>query len=718
MMRTRSPARVWLAPGSVLGLALAFAIVMPGHAAFAATPPSGALEDDLVKVEAGVTHVQDLATAIRQQTAAGEDVYGTKRALDRYQDAVVRFMLEDYQPAAEAFFALVTTRALDGIGLGWDAEWYLAESLFFLGNDDLAVAAYQEIAADPKHPFREDGVRRLLEIYSRDADAARFDDLYTREILRGKVQPTDVILYSVGRAFHTKGDRVKSKGYFNEIAAESPYWARAQYQLGAMLVEEGTEPSMRDAVVVFSRLGAFEAVTFEDMRVVDLAWLAVGRIFEHQSEWRDAAEAYSKVGDDSAYAPDKLREIAWVYIQAKDYPAASAAVDVFLERFPNHAYAAELRLVQGHLQFQQAQWDRALTSYQSVVADYTPVREKFTTLSRPEADANALFNDLLGDDADGVWAPKDPEALPPFAVALLVEDPQFSRALNMYRDLQKQEAAIVASEAIIASLTPALGGSADTSAVTSARYSVLSAQVTGINQGIALLDVETRWLALANAPSGRLAEARANLDALRGRIAQAAATVDMAGPRNSVTTDATQAAVLDNIEKPSTLELGGIEADLERVRKEIRALRAPSGIDADMDPTSTRLDAQHATLSAAITRVREVGSSIASLKATDLERLRATFREQVDAVQSERAELDARYATIRDLAVAVARNDFARLSGEFLDSILGADMGIVNVHWSRWVADGDEQKAVTEERNDAVSEVEAQYQYLQRGVTK
>src|SRR4029079_11484035 len=101
--------------------------------ALAATPPSGALEEDLVRAEAGVALVQDLATAIRQQTAAGEDVYGTKRALDRYQDAVVRFMLEDYQPAAEAFFALVTTRALDQIGLGWDAEWYLAESLFFLG---------------------------------------------------------------------------------------------------------------------------------------------------------------------------------------------------------------------------------------------------------------------------------------------------------------------------------------------------------------------------------------------------------------------------------------------------------------------------------------------------------------------------------------------------------------------------------------------------------
>lgn len=706
MKLPRSVARHWQASGVVVGLSLVGAVAM------AAPPPAGALEDDLARAEQGVANVQDRATAIRQQTAAGEDVYGTKRALDRYQDAVVRFMLEDYQPAAEAFFALVTTRSLDSLGLGWDAEWYLAESLFFLGNDDLAVSAYESLAADRQHPFREDAVRRLLEIFSRDQESVRFEELYTREILRGRVQPTDVILYSVGRAFHTKGDKVKAKSYFNEIAPESPYWARAQYQLGAMLVEEGTEPALRDAVVVFSRLGAFAAVTFEDQRVVDLSWLAVGRIYEHEGEWRDAAEAYAKVSDDSAYGPDKLREIAWVYIQAKDYPSASAAVDGFLERFSGHAYAAELRLVQGHLQFQQAQWDRALTSYQAVVAEYTPVRERFAALSRPEADANALFVDLVGDSTDGVWAPKDQDALPAFAVALLVEDPQFSRSLSMYRDLQKQEEAIVASEAIIASLRPALGGSADTTAVASARYGVLTAQVDGVNHALDLLDVEARWLALAGAPPARLASARTSLDALRVRVQAAAQTVERAGPEAAGTSSTT---ALEAIEKSSSLELGGIENDLVRLRKEIRSLRAPAGIDPDMDPTSARLDAQHGTLEGAITRIRDVGASIATLKSTDLERLRQTFREQVDAVQAERVELDARYAAIRDLAVAVAQDDFARLSAQFADSILGADMGLVNVHWSRWVADGDEQKAITEERNDAVSDVEEQYQYLQRG---
>ena len=84
------------------------------------------------------------------------------------------FLVGDYAMAAEGFFSLVTLAALTDAGLHRDAEWYLAESLFQMGNSSTAEARYLVIAQDDTHPFRDDAVRRLLELYALTGQTEQF----------------------------------------------------------------------------------------------------------------------------------------------------------------------------------------------------------------------------------------------------------------------------------------------------------------------------------------------------------------------------------------------------------------------------------------------------------------------------------------------------------------------------------------------------------------
>jgi hypothetical protein len=46
--------------------------------------------------------------------------------------------------------------------------------------------------------------------------------------------------------------------------------------------------------------------------------------------------------------------------------------------------------------------------------------------------------------------------------------------------------------------------------------------------------------------------------------------------------------------------------------------------------------------------------------------------------------------------------------------VLGADMGMVNVHWSQWVETGERREQLVAERSDLVRELEQRFAYLRQ----
>ena len=90
-------------------------------AAAHAAPPDPA--DPMTEVRRGVEDIERRIDAVALKARELEQVVGPaggrlseSDAIERFQDAVFHYLIGEYQPAAEAFVVLVSTRAMDGGG--------------------------------------------------------------------------------------------------------------------------------------------------------------------------------------------------------------------------------------------------------------------------------------------------------------------------------------------------------------------------------------------------------------------------------------------------------------------------------------------------------------------------------------------------------------------------------------------------------------------------
>jgi TolA-binding protein/predicted nucleic acid-binding Zn-ribbon protein len=725
-------------------------------------------------LEAEVDDVVDTAKGLEMEVAPGRARLNDAMVLQRYQDAVYLFLIGEHDSAAEAFFALVTTRALDGLGLHSDAEWYLAESLMEMGASEVAEGTYVTIAGDSDNPFREDAVRRLLEIYSQEDESGRFDTLYEEEILRGRVAPSDLILYAVAKAFHTKGEYAKAKSYFLELNFGSAFFTRAQYFLGAMLVQEGEEVSLRQAIPIFKRIAEIDATTQVDQQVADLALLALARIHYEFGELQDAVSFYGLVGGNSGLLDQKLHELVWTFIKQQEYQQALDAVDIFLLAYPEHRYASDLQLIRGHLLFRQADYDEAQEAYESVAADYAPVRDRFARMARAATDSTAYFEEVLELDQADLYAPKGADELPAYAVALMLADKGFARALHAYEELKGQDTSLAASEKLVEELSDALGSSRNGVDLVAMRRRVMEAYGYSVLRQAEVLVLELGWLA-DNYDSERavLLDIRQRASVLAGDIE---AAVDGAGRRARavgdaeaalVDLDAEEASLRERLDAARTalveqrdtadgevlLDLARETADLEvkvsglterrassrrqlasatrendvmsqvkgrtsDLLRELKIAKATGGIETDADPIGARIDALYFSVDQAMERLMRVEGMLGTEEDTELFRIRATFEREASAVAQQREDLTSTAAAAEMLSVALVRENFERLEQSFAESVLGAEQGLVNVAWSQWVEITDERERVSSERYAVITELERRFEYLSQKMSQ
>ncbi|MCB9662670.1 MAG: hypothetical protein H6732_01025 [Alphaproteobacteria bacterium] len=719
-------------PGPVLALSLL--VALGGQRAFAAPDPG--LETALADVESAIDAVSERSRGVEQRVGAGGGAsIDEADALVRYQQAVYAHLIGSSEQAAERLFVLVRSGALGSPALAGGGEWYLAESLRDIDYLEMSAEVYEKIRAAPGHPMREDAVRRLLQVYARDGEPERFDDVFQSEIVKGGVEATDVVLYEVGKAFRLKGDLRRAKSYFAQIQVDSSYYARARYQVGASLVQAADLASIQGAITLFEEVANLVPATPEDALVVDLSRLALGRLYTVRSEWDLAVAAYERVGDESAYLADKLREVAWVHIRAEHWAEALVAVEDFLERFPDHAYSTELKLVGGHLLFERGNTGAALASYEAVVEEFEPVRARFEEYARGASDDPELYleeaqrlrasvavvaeaeegddDGAAGDDAPVARVSSESDAgIPVFATNLLLADRQFVAALDVYDDLEAQGAKLDAADVIIGELDAALGD-VDTANLTEAvRLDLVEIAADAQAARLALLGAELEWLGGLGLSSTAVRGFTDRGERALGEVvdiqAQAvpvrAAMVSTVGLEQEI-------AKLERTAVPALAEVG---AEITTLAEEVMASRAQVGRDPERDPASVRLELLYDELDAVLTRIDRVRTDLPNLDAAAFAEVRDLFESEVSAVAAERAELQGELADTYAVASYLLGRSFERVAKVFSDSIMGADMGIVNVAWSQWVEAGQGRVATLEERNEVIGELERRYGLLEQ----
>ncbi len=149
------------------------------------------------------------------------------------------------------------------------------------------------------------------------------------------------LLYAKGKGYYRQGSWNDATAAFSQVGSTTDYGHQARYFQGLVAMKvaranAGSDKATKTPshVDYKAAIEAFKAVTdlppdtAEHRHVIDLSWMAIGRLFYEMEQYQQAAEAYSKVDRDSPEFDTMLYELAWVYVRLGDVDRAERSLEV------------------------------------------------------------------------------------------------------------------------------------------------------------------------------------------------------------------------------------------------------------------------------------------------------------------------------------------------------------------------------------------------------
>jgi hypothetical protein len=155
-------------------------------------------------------------------------------------------------------------------------------------------------------------------------------------------------------------------------------------------------------------------------------------------------------------------------------------------------------------------------------------------------------------------------------------------------------------------------------------------------------------------------------------------------------------------------------AEIESLRHDYADLRPGNRLV----ETSERIDGLHHSLNRVHERLQKVSAGLGDVERSEMESLRIRFEHEVHEVASQRANLDDFAGDAQDVSAQITRDGFARIGAFFADSVLKADMGIVDVYWAQKLTTVDEISRVQGEKATLLDELDTRFSLIREKMGK
>jgi hypothetical protein len=145
-----------------------------------------------------------------------------------------------------------------------------------------------------------------------------------------------------------------------------------------------------------------------------------------------------------------LYELAWVYVRLGDVQRADRALEVLMVSDPNSQYIGDGTLLRADLLLRAGAFDRALQLYQSVLAQYEPMRAKVESFLDSTKDVAVYYDKLAQQQLDLL---DQNDALPPIAIRWAREAEDGPMAFAVIDDINECKTLIKQSNLLVDRLT-------------------------------------------------------------------------------------------------------------------------------------------------------------------------------------------------------------------------------------------------------------------------
>jgi tetratricopeptide (TPR) repeat protein len=461
-----SPTRVrgraqWIWPGFFLAVgALAFV-------------PSEAIAQDLAAVNRDLSDLESDAQRLMAEPVRPLDLKSATFVEERLTDGELYLRLEDYLRAAILLTDIVehypSHRAYP------EALFLLGESLFFADDYLGARRRYAQVidrGAEPTFsPYLQRSLSRLIQIAIhtrdfRDVDGyfARLDAIpsatltittayFRAKYLYNRAVPVDEVLNApVGTAIREvdQGRLEQARRGFLAIPSGTEFSLRAKYFVGTIHTLRG---EYLDAIAAFRGTLGHDPANEQEAEILELTYLALGRLYYETEELEQAVEAYRAVEQTSTQFDQALFELAWTYIRMGDAIQAERALELLSVAAPDSPLNADGKVLRGDLLARNGRYDEAEVVFDEVRATFGPIRDDLAAKRSEHRDLHAHFRKLVRENLDDFDID---DFLPESARRWIDLEGDFERALEVLADLSEAKQLVHEADELAERITAAL----------------------------------------------------------------------------------------------------------------------------------------------------------------------------------------------------------------------------------------------------------------------
>lgn len=550
---------------------------------------------------------------------------------------------------------------------------------------------------------------------------------YRGKYLYNRAVPTDDILRGDGSAQIDLAVLDQARSSFEAVQQGSPYYPQARYFVGVIYTLREQYPQ---AIEAFRRVLRAPAETDEQREILELTQLALGRLYYETDQLDQAVEAYQSVQRTSANFHVALYEIAWVYIRMGDSTRAERALEVLSIAAPESRFIPDGKILRANLLLRNGRFDDANELFREVAREFGPVHRELTAILDDHADPHAYFRQLVRENMESF----DANAfLPPLAQRWASIEGDMDRALGVLGDLAQARQLVRETAEIVERLDAALaqpnrvavfrdlrlqmeqatalrnrssrvrrdllassGASADSSRqrlaieryldgmpVDEAEFAEFDDQVLTryrrLSREVGRLEVELQGM-----EARIVAMERYLLDTEEGRdpTGVAAIRTELIGHRAAIVEYREQIRQFTIAIEASRLQVGPGDARHQRHQqlREEHARLAGQELEQVRDPRVRDLFARVARVEADIARREQEILVIVEERTADIRRQLAEESENIVGYRQALTELEVETEVV---VGGVTYENFRQVQHRFYDLVLRADVGRIDVAWSR-----------------------------------
>jgi tetratricopeptide (TPR) repeat protein len=330
---------------------------------------------------------------------------------------------KDYEQAIDVFSQVVELhrQGKASINAHADALFLLAESYFESGQLLSARRQYADLLENghraPYDSYLGRSLARLVDIAVRTRRLDALDAIAARVLGLQQVDPTGSFDYARGKLSFARGSFDDALAQLGRVPPGTDYHHQARYVMGAVLTQraladaglgpsvegqarlvvEGALQRIGPALAQFREVTELPKDTPAHRQVIDLAWLAIGRLNYESESYLDAAQAYIQVNRDSSVYYEMLYELAWVYVRVGDYERAERALELLAVAAPDTLDIADGALLRADLMLRSGRFARALASYEDVRGRFEPARARVDEFIAATTDPAVYYDRLVED---------------------------------------------------------------------------------------------------------------------------------------------------------------------------------------------------------------------------------------------------------------------------------------------------------------------------------